>query len=58
MSKNRTGSELSVHLQSSEPLRKAKDPLPWLISTLRQRQEKLVEGRQRNEPHQETNGTS
>lgn len=59
MTKNRVAGELSAQSPiRTEPLRDHKDPLPWLISTLRQQQEKVVEGGQRSESHQETHGTT
>lgn len=59
MAKNRVSGEPTVRSNIySEPLRKLKDPLPWLISTLRQQQEQIAEGPQRTESHPDTKGTA
>jgi hypothetical protein len=58
MLKNRiNGDVANLSRQREEPLRNTRDPLPWLIRTLRQQQEKVAEGYQLSEACQETKGT-
>jgi hypothetical protein len=58
MTKNRINGEIAIHSKlREEPLRNTQDPLPWLIRTLRQQQEKLAKRCQLSEPCQDTHGT-